>query len=129
MKITKAMLEKKEACSDGMKWFEENFGNEAGHKELLRKLQTHNSSWSVWVIEKFKLSFLHETFYPDGKMRYRGNYKDGKHDGLYEGFYPDGKTSYRGNYKDGKRDGLHEEFYEDGRIKYRVNYKDGEIID
>ena len=77
---------------------------------------------------------LHESFYKNGQLKFRGNYKVGKRDNLWEWFHENGQPKQRGNYKDGKRDGLwkvfdvtsnNNPFVLHGPIKYRGNYKVG----
>ena len=68
-----------------------------------------------------------QTFYYNGQLENRTNFKDGKPDGLRERFYQNGQLRLRGNYKDGELDGLIETFHENGRVEIRQNYKDGEL--
>ena len=49
-------------------------------------------------------------------------------DGLVETFYKNGQLWIRGNYKDGKMDGLYELFHENGQLQEKGNIKDGELI-
>ena len=44
-----------------------------------------------------------ETYYDNGQLKSRENYKDGKLDGLREAWYSNGKLYSRENYKDRKR--------------------------
>jgi antitoxin component YwqK of YwqJK toxin-antitoxin module len=69
-----------------------------------------------------------EGFYSTRKIRFRGNLKDGKEDGLWEWFYENGKIWERGNFIDGKRQGRHEHFDEDGNLTETLEYNDGELI-
>ena len=69
---------------------------------------------------------LYESFYENGQLDYRGNYKNGKKEGLWESYYTNGQFRRKENYKDGKQHGLHEVFYENGQLLYRRNYKNGE---
>ena len=78
---------------------------------------------------------LHESFYKNGQLKFRGNYKTGKKHGLWEVFYLKGNNNplilhgqlmYRGNHKYGKRDGLWEWFRVNGQLERRGNYKNGE---
>ena len=43
--------------------------------------------------------------------------------GIIETFYENGQLERRGNYKDGKPEGLWERFYEYGQLKQKLNYK------
>ena len=68
--------------------------------------------------------------------RGQGKIKNGKKVGPWVRNYYNGKLSSKGNYNNGKRDGLWEVFYSisnnnpfvlHGPIKYRGNYKDGNL--
>jgi antitoxin component YwqK of YwqJK toxin-antitoxin module len=69
------------------------------------------------------------SFYDNGQREMRGNYKDGKLDGLHEQFSINGQVTVRGNYRHGLRDGLYEEFDEYGELMLRENWEDGVTID
>ena len=62
----------------------------------------------------------------NGDLQSRGNYKDGKLDGLWEDFNENGQLMIRENYKNGELNGLYELFYENGQLEDRGNFKDGE---
>ncbi len=129
MKITKNRLKSLGACVSGVVWFEENFGKKTTSKKLVEKLQEEKKyDWLDWVYVNCKLSGLCESWYENGQLAYRKNYKAGKEDGLWESWYENGKLEYRANYKAGKEDGLCERWYENGKLEYRRNYKAGKII-
>ena len=71
---------------------------------------------------------LFETYYENGQLTFKGNFKDGEKDGLFEEYYENGQLSVKVNFKDGKWDGLYELYYENGQLKLKQNYKDGELI-
>ena len=48
-----------------------------------------------------KLNGVVETHYGNGQLRSRGNYKNGKRDGLCETWHSDGKPMRRVTYNDG----------------------------
>jgi len=71
---------------------------------------------------------LYESYYTNGQLKEKGNYKDQEKDGLWELYNEDGLLYIKRNYKDGKQDGLYEEYkYEDGKhfVSWQGNYKDG----
>jgi hypothetical protein len=70
---------------------------------------------------------LGEEFHPDGTLKWRCTYNDGKRQGLAEWFRPDGTLTHRCTYKDGEWDGPDEEFYPDGTLKCRYIHKDGQL--
>ena len=71
---------------------------------------------------------LVEGFHENGQLRYRRNFKDGELDGLFEWFHKNGQLRFRGNYKNGKREGLWESFDEEGNLTKTKEYKNGELI-
>ena len=80
----------------------------------------------------------HESFYKNDQLKFRGNYKDGKRDGLWKvfdfisnnnPFVLHGQLIYRGNYKVGKRNGFWEWFHENGQLWTKGNYKNGKMDD
>ena len=52
-----------------------------------------------------------------------------KKNGVVETYYANGQLMARKNYKDDKLNGLYEVWYENGQIESRVNYKDGERVE
>ena len=71
---------------------------------------------------------LYELYFENGQLEYKVNYKDDKLDGLLEKYFENGQLQERRNYKDGKRDGLYESYFENGQLWKKYNYKDGEVI-
>ena len=65
-----------------------------------------------------------ETYYENGQIASRANYKNGKLNGLYETWYDNGKQLSRTNYKNGERNGLYETWYENGQPQESTMYKD-----
>ena len=63
----------------------------------------------------------------NGNKRAKGNWKDGKYDGLVEVWYESGQKAVEGNWKDGKLNGLVVEWHENGQKLMEANYKDGEV--
>ena len=57
-----------------------------------------------------------EEFHENGQLMGRGNYIDGKREGLKEVFYRNGQLQYRGNHIDGEIDGFWEGFYGNGLV-------------
>jgi len=55
----------------------------------------------------------------------KGNYIDGKKDGLWEEYYDNGQLKAKGVYKEGKEDGIWEVFNEQGKLKAKINYRLG----
>ena len=69
---------------------------------------------------------LIEWYYENGQLEKKGNYKEGlREDGLWEFYYKNGQLSSKGNWKDNNPDGLWEEYHRNGQLSYKYNYKDG----
>tara|TARA_B100001057_G_C22360216_1_gene760571 strand:+ start:359 stop:643 length:285 start_codon:yes stop_codon:yes gene_type:complete len=49
-------------------------------------------------------------YYENGQLRWEGNIKDGKIEGLWKWYYENGQLQCEGNYKDGKGEGLWKEY-------------------
>ena len=67
-------------------------------------------------------------YHENGLLKEKGNFKDGKRDGLQEIYYDNGKLWVRENHKDGKLDGLVEYFSPYGILNGIEEYKDGRLI-
>ena len=65
-----------------------------------------------------------ETYWSNGELWYKGNFKDGKKDGYWEFYHDNGELACKGYYKDGKQDGYWEWYYDNGElreIEYCIN--------
>lgn len=72
-----------------------------------------------------------EAFYRSGQIavrceEFRKPRPNSCYNGRFETWYADGQRSERGNWKDGKKDGLTEKWHENGQLSERVNFKDGD---
>jgi hypothetical protein len=56
----------------------------------------------------------------------KGNYVDGKEEGIWEYFYPNGQLSMKGSYKNGEYNGKWVFFHEDGSLDQKGSFKNGE---
>ena len=66
-----------------------------------------------------------ESYYENGNLRVKGNFKDGKENGLWEWYSENGQLEKKGNYKEGLReDGLWEFYYKNGQLISKGNWKD-----
>ena len=74
----------------------------------------------------YRFTGIVESFYENGNLRNKVNYKDGEPKGLIEWYYENGQLEKKGNYKEGLReDGLWGFYYKNGQLSYKYNYKDG----
>ena len=56
-------------------------------------------------------------YYENGNLRVKGNFKDGKENGLWEWYSENGKLEKKGNYKEGlQEDGLWEFYHKNGQL-------------
>ena len=65
----------------------------------------------------------------DGQLRYEGNIKGGKYEGLVQVWYENGQLWSEANFKGGHYDGLYQRWDEDGQLIEQVIYKNGVPID
>ena len=63
------------------------------------------------------------SYYENGQLMSKHNYKDGERDGLSEWFHENGQLLDRENYKNREREGLSESFYDNGQLDDKTNYK------
>ena len=72
---------------------------------------------------------LHESYHENGQLRSKWNYIDGKvEDGLRESYHDNGQLWSKENLKDGKLEGFYEEYYyQNSQLKSRNNLKDGKL--
>jgi tetratricopeptide (TPR) repeat protein len=71
---------------------------------------------------------LRTAYFPDGKTRYIRNYVNGLENGEFKQFFPNGKTEQEGIFKDAKEDGLWKLWYSTGQLKKQVEFKNGKEI-
>lgn len=55
----------------------------------------------------------------------KGNYIDGKKEGLWEEYHQNGQLKAKGVYEEGKKNGTWEVFNEQGKLKAKINYRLG----
>ena len=67
------------------------------------------------------------SYYENGQLRERANFKDGKEEGFWEEYYENGQLKSKVNYQDGKEEGFWEDYYENGQLMMKANHKDGEL--
>ena len=60
-------------------------------------------------------------YYLSGKLRFKGNFINGKRHGPWERYYTNGKLNYKGNYVNGKQHGLWERYGANGEL-YEIRY-------
>ena len=66
-----------------------------------------------------------EKYYPDGILKFEGNYKDGKANGYGRSYYQTGRLQYEGMWRDGKYDGKGTFYDENGKEVYSGEWSNG----
>ena len=69
-----------------------------------------------------------EYFHDNGQLRERGNWINGKRNGLYESFHENGQLKERRNYVYGEQDGLFEVFDRNGNLRGSDMWRNGEYV-
>ena len=64
-------------------------------------------------------------YYDNGQLLIKSNYENGKKEGEWISYHENGQLSYKGNHKNGKREGEWVEFHDDGQLGNKGNYKNG----
>jgi len=73
---------------------------------------------------------LQETyFYPNGKKQSVSSGDEKNLNGEYQTWYPNGQLSFKGNYKNNLKDGEFDQFDESGAIVQKGLYSEGKLID
>ena len=65
------------------------------------------------------------TYYQNGQLNEKVNYKDGKANGEWLAYYEYGELFLKGHYKDGKIEGEQYVYYKNGQLQFKGNFKDG----
>jgi hypothetical protein len=66
-------------------------------------------------------------FFPDGKLKAQGAYRQGKLSGPYKGYHPNGRMKTKAAYRDGQLAGACTEYGEEGPIVRKAAYRDGRL--
>ena len=77
--------------------------------------------------EKVQRYHVDETTSPNDKLTYFKKDMSVVNGIVFDTVY-NGQLKWEGNYKDGKSEGLWKVYYENGQLEWEVNYKDGELI-
>ena len=69
-----------------------------------------------------------EFYYDNGQIYSKTTYKNGRLNGDYEEYLSNGQLERKLTYKNGKLDGVWLEYYENGKLNYKIIFKNGERI-
>ena len=87
--------------------------------KLKNKTYTKKDTLGNWIYNG-----VSESYYKNGQLMTKGNFKDDKQDGLWKWYYDDGQLKYKVNYKDGEEDGVSYFYNKNGQLKQKANSKD-----
>jgi len=65
-------------------------------------------------------------YYPDGKLKEKATFKDGKRSGPFELYHENGQLEEKGYYSNGKPVGPFKRYYENGQLKAKEGFYLGE---
>ena len=68
---------------------------------------------------------IHKSWYKNGQLNDRNEWKNGIMQGINEGWYENGQLSFRGKWENGVEEGMYEEWHENDQLEYQVEYKKG----
>jgi antitoxin component YwqK of YwqJK toxin-antitoxin module len=66
-----------------------------------------------------------EGYFSNGKIKWKGNYINGKKDGYWVIYYFNGNLMWKGNYVNGIEEGYWENYYYNGNLWEKGNYING----
>ena len=75
-----------------------------------------NGEWTFYYLE------------PSEQAQFEGRFENGLETGLHTWYWPNGRVKRRGNYLGGVKDGIWEHFNEDGIPIITIEYEDGREI-
>jgi len=74
-----------------------------------------------------KIDGEHISYFKNGHIKSKRNYKDGKQNGRTSLYFENGQIEKDLNFKDGELDGENISYFKNGKIKSKSNFKDGEL--
>ena len=114
-KIAEKIAEEKQRISDTKPSVKEEF-----HSNGKLKSRTNYQSKN----DGGKKQGLSESYYENGQLERKINWKDSKRHGIQESYYENGQLERRFNWKDDRAYGLEEVYHENGQFKSKINWKD-----
>ena len=94
MIITREALVEEQACSDGIRFFDEHFpAGEGTQEEVFEAIEKYApmQDWQVWLARKLRLTVTFRTWRDDGKTWVEELYVEGKRHGLRRVWWEDGQ--------------------------------------
>ena len=104
-----------------------------GQSENLDRIVLHSypdgsPKMVVFVVHGTKDIVRDESYYPNGKMDYCGEYRDGVEDGTWKYYWPNGMLKTVEHYVDGLEEGECRHFNEQGKLVKFILYKKGNPV-
>ena len=72
-----------------------------------------------------KINGIGKEYYDDGKLKFEGEYLNGKRNGRCREYYDNGHLELEGQYLSGERNGKGKEYHYDGSLWFEGEYKNG----
>ena len=69
---------------------------------------------------------MESSYYKDGQLSSKGNWKNGKREGTWAWYHKNGQLDYKGNFKNDKREGTRVEYHDNGQLSSKGNWNSGE---
>jgi tetratricopeptide (TPR) repeat protein len=71
---------------------------------------------------------LEKEYYEDGALKQKGEFKNGKEEGVWEMFFPNGQVKQRSNFVNGKIEGESTAYYSSGKVLAATVIKNGKSV-
>jgi antitoxin component YwqK of YwqJK toxin-antitoxin module len=62
-------------------------------------------------------------------LKYEGNWKNGKQDGVEMAYFASGQLKQEAYLRDGRAQGIYKEYSQTGELLVHMKYENGELID
>jgi antitoxin component YwqK of YwqJK toxin-antitoxin module len=68
-------------------------------------------------------------YFESGQLKYEGNWKNGKQDGVEMAYFASGQLKQEAYLRDGRAQGIYKEYSQTGELLIHMKYENGELID
>ncbi len=96
-------------------------------RKIIDKTYDNGSPSLVYFLNGNNEKTKEISYFPNGKIDYEGNFKNGKEHGKWIYYYEDGQKKFEENYKNGLEDGKQYEWEPDGQLTKLEIYKEGKL--
>lgn len=140
--INEDELFEKDACFEGVDYFNDRFPNGTSLYTLISYLQKHKRDrwgYTDWLLQAYNLTGVSKEWRTNKKVYSETLYSKGRRDGLQKRYHPNGALCAEINYANGSLDGEWKDYHESGQLfrvshyksdslKAQTYYSDGAII-